>query len=127
MRTFFILFLKHEADSFIDGVKKSLSGKSKSGKLEALAEMQRETRERLLFNFIRDNKDEVFYSVLKNEPWAKKHSAYVDKWMNSKAGDKTSVFAKLLDAKLKVLSDSVSQEPEQTKKKSPKRSFDMER
>lgn len=30
-------------------------------------------------------------------------------------------------AKLKVLSDSVSQEPEQTKKKSPKRSFDMER
>ena len=167
-------FLKHEADKFIDGVKESLSGMTKSGKLEALAEMQRETRERLLFNFIRDNKDEVFYSVLrspsnsfleeerknqtfinfhkianaksfdpqneelmkdlkqydtvlKNEPWAKKHSAYVDKWMNSKAGDKTSVFTKLLDAKLKVLSDSVSQEPEQTKKKSPKRSFDMER
>lgn len=167
-------FLKHEADKFIDGVKESLSGMSKSGKLESLAQMQRETRERLLFNFIRDNKDEVFYSVLrspsnsfleeerksqtfinihkianaksfdsqneelmkalklydsvlKNEPWAKKHSAYVDKWMNSKAGDKTSVFTKLLDAKLKVLSDSVSQEPEQTKKKSPKRSFDMER
>ena len=167
-------FLKHEADKFIDGVKESLSGMTKSEKLEALAEMQRETRERLLFNFIRDNKDEVFYSVLrspsnyfleeerksqafinihkianvksfdpeneelmkalkqydsvlKNEPWAKKHSAYVDKWMNSTAGDKTSVFAKLLDAKLKVLSDSVSQEPEQTKKKSPKRSFDMER
>lgn len=39
----------------------------------------------------------------------------------------SSVFTKLLDAKLKVLSDSVSQEPEQTKKKSPKRSFDMER
>lgn len=54
-------------------------------------------------------------------------SEYADKWMNSKAGDKTSVFTKLLDAKLKVLSDSVSQEPEQTKKKSPKRSFDMER
>ena len=167
-------FLKHEADKFIDGVKGSLSGMTKSGKLEALAEMQRETRERLLFNFIRDNKDEVFYSVLrspsnsfleeerksqtfinlhkianaksfdpqneelmkalkqydsvlKNESWAKKHSAYADKWMNSKAGDKTSVFTKLLDAKLKVLSDSVSQEPEQTKKKSPKRSFDMER
>ena len=167
-------FLKHEADKFIDGVKESLSGMTKSGKLEALAEMQRETRERLLFNFIRDNKDEVFYSVLrsasnsfleeerksqtfinlhkianaksfdpqneelmkalkqydtvlKNEPWAKKHSAYADKWMNSKAGDKTTVFTKLLDAKLKVLSDSVSQEPEQTKKKSPKRSFDMER
>ena len=66
-------------------------------------------------------------TVLKNEPWAKKHSAYADKWMNSKAGDKTTVFTKLLDAKLKVLSDSVSQEPEQTKKKSPKRSFDMER
>ena len=167
-------FLKHEADKFIDGVKESLSGMTKSGKLEALAEMQRETRERLLFNFIRDNKDEVFYSVLrsasnsfleeerksqtfinlhkianaksfdpqneelmkalkqydtvlKNEPWAKKHSAYADKWMNSKAGDKTSVFTKLLDAKLKVLSDFVSQEPEQRKKKSPKRSFDMER
>ena len=169
-----ISFLKHEADKFIDGVKESLSGMTKSEKLEALAEMQRETRERLLFNFIRDNTDEVFYSVLrspsnsfleeerksqtfinlhkianaksfdpqneelmkalkqydsvlKNEPWAKKHSAYVDKWMNSKAGDKTSVFTKLLDAKLKVLSDYVSQEPEQTKKKSPKRSFDMER
>ena len=167
-------FLKHEADKFIDGVKGSLSGMTKSGKLEALAEMQRETWERLLFNFIRDNRDEVFYSVLrspsnsfleeerksqtfinlhkianaksfdpqneelmkalkqydsvlKNEPWAKKHSAYVDKWMNSKAGDKTSVFTKLLDAKLKVLSDFVSQEPEQRKKKSPKRSFDMER
>ena len=53
--------------------------------------------------------------------------AYVDKWMNSKAGDKATVFTKLLDAKLKVLSDSVSQEPEQTKKKSPKRRFDMER
>lgn len=149
-----ISFLKQEADKFIDGVKESLPGMTKSGKLEALAEMQRETRERLLFNFIRDNKDEVFYSVLrspsnsfleeerksqtfinfhkianaksfdpeneelmkalkqydsvlKNEPWAKKHSAYVDKWMNSKVGDKTSVFAKLLDAKLKVLSDSV--------------------
>ena len=147
---------------------------TKSGKLEALAEMQRETRERLLFNFIRDNKDEVFYSVLrspsnsfleeerksqtfinlhkianakyfdpeneelmkalkqydsvlKNEPWANKHSAYADKWMNSKAGEKATVFTKLLDAKLKVLSDFVSQEPEQTKKKSPKRSFDMER
>lgn len=167
-------FLKHEAEKFIDGVKGSLSGMTKSGKLEVLAEMQRETRERLLLNFIRDNKDEVFYSVLrspsnsfleeerksqtfinlhkianaksfdpqneelmkalkqydtvlKNEPWAKKHSAYVDKWMNSKAGDKATVFTKLLDAKLKVLSDSVSQEPEQTKKKSPKRSFDMER
>lgn len=167
-------FLKHEADKFIDGVKESLSGMSKSGKLESLAEMQRETRERLLFNFIRDNKDEVFYSVLrspsnsfleeerksqtfinlhkianaksfdpdneelmkalkqydsvlKNEPWAKNHSEYVDKWINSKAGDKTSVFTKLLDAKLKVLSDSVGQEPEQTKKKSPKRRFDMER
>ena len=47
--------------------------------------------------------------------------------MNSKAGDKTTVFTKPLDAKLKVLSDSVSQEPEQTKKKSPKRSFDMKR
>lgn len=167
-------FLKHEADKFIDGVKESLSGMTKSGKLEALAEMQRETRERLLLNFIRDNTDEVFYSVLrspsnsfleeerksqtfinlhkiantksfdpqneelmkalkqydtvlKNEPWAKNHSEYADKWMNSKAGDKTTVFTKLLDAKLKVLSDSVSQEPEQTKKKSPKRSFDMER
>ena len=167
-------FLKHEADKFIDGVKESLSGMTKSGKLETLAEMQRETRERLLFNFIRDNKDEVFYSVLispsnsfleeerksqtfinihkianaksfdpqneelmkalkqydtvlKNEPWAKNHFAYVDKWMNSKAGDKATVFTKLLDAKLKVLSDSVSQEPEQTKKKSPKRRFDMER
>ena len=167
-------FLKHEADKFIDGVKESLSGMTKSGKLEALAEMQRETRERLLFNFIRDNKDEVSYSVLrspsnsfleeerksqtfiklykianaksfdpqneelmkalkqyntvlKNEPWAKKHSAYVDKWMNSKAGDKTSVFTKLLDAKLKVLSDSVSSEPERAKKPSHKRSFDMER
>ncbi len=166
--------LKHEADSFIDGVKKSISGIPKNGKLETLAEMQSETREQLLFNFIRDNKDEVFYSVLrsssnsfleeerksqtfinihkianaksfdpdneelmkalkqydsvlKNEPWAKNHSAYVDKWMNSKAGDKATVFTKLLDAKLKVLSDFVSQEPEQTKKKSPKRSFDMER
>lgn len=59
-------FLKHEADKFIDGVKESLSGMTKSGKLEALAEMQRETRERLLFNFIRDNKDEVFYSVLRS-------------------------------------------------------------
>ena len=39
----------------------------------------------------------------------------------------SSVFTKLLDAKLKVLSDSVSQEPEPTKKKSPKQSFDMER
>ena len=66
-------------------------------------------------------------SVLKNAPWAKKHSAYVDKWMNSKAGDKTSVFAKLLDAKLKVFSNSVSSEPERTKKTSHKRSFDMER
>ena len=147
---------------------------TKSEKLETLAEMQRETRERLLFNFIRDNKDEVFYSVLrspsnsflekkrksqtfinlhkianaksfdpqneelmkalkqynsvlKNESWTKKHSAYADKWMNSKAGEKATVFTKLLDAKLKVLSDFVSQEPEQTKKKSPKRSFDMER
>ena len=162
-------FLKHEADKFIDGVKESLSGMTKSKKLETLAEMQRETRERLLFNFIRDNKDEVFYSVLrspsnsfleeerksqtfinlhkianaksfdpqneelmkalkqynsvlKNESWTKKHSAYADKWMNSKTGNKTSVFAKL-----KVFSDSVSQESEQTKKKSPKRSFDMER
>ena len=43
-------FLKHEADKFIDGVKESLSGMTKSGKLETLAEMQRETRERLLFN-----------------------------------------------------------------------------
>lgn len=167
-------FLKHEADKFIDGVKESLSGVSKSGKLETLAQMQRETRERLLFNFIRDNKDEVFYSVLRspsnsfleeerksqtfinlhkianaksfdpkseelmkilkqydtvlnNEPWAKKHSAYVDKLMNSKAGDKTSVFTKLLDAKLKVLSDSVSSEPERAKKPVHKRSFDMER
>lgn len=167
-------FLKHEADSFIDGVKKSISGISKNGKLETLAEMQSETRERLLFNFIRDNKDEVFYSVLrsssnsfleeerksqtfinihkianvksfdpdneelmkalkqydsvlKNEPWAKKHSEYADKWMNSKAGNKATVFTKLLNAKLKVLGDSVSQEPEKTKKKSPKRSFDMER
>lgn len=59
-------FLKHEADKFIDDVKESLSGMTKSGKLEALAEMQRETRERLLFNFIRDNKDEVFYSVLRS-------------------------------------------------------------
>lgn len=59
-------FLKHEADKFIDGVKESLSGVSKSGKLETLAQMQRETRERLLFNFIRDNKDEVFYSVLRS-------------------------------------------------------------
>lgn len=59
-------FLKHEADKFIDGVKESLSGMTKSGKLEALVEMQRETRERLLFNFIRDNKDEVFYSVLRS-------------------------------------------------------------
>lgn len=147
---------------------------TKSGKLETLAQMQRETRERLLFNFIRDNKDEVFYSVLrspsnsfleeerksqtfinlhkianaksfdpqneelmkalkqydtvlKNEPWAKKHSAYADKWINRKAGDKTSVFTKLLDAKLKVLSDSVSSEPERAKKPSHKRSFDMER
>ena len=147
---------------------------TKSGKLETLAERQSETRERLLFNFIRDNKDEVFYSViispsnsfleeerksqtfinihkianaksfdpdneelmkalkqydsvLKNEPWAKNHSEYVDKCINSKAGDKATVFTKLLDAKLKVLSDSVSQEPEQTKKKSPKRRFDMER
>lgn len=31
-------FLKHEADKFIDGVKESLSGISKSGKLETLAE-----------------------------------------------------------------------------------------
>ena len=147
---------------------------TKSGKLETLAERQSETRERLLFNFIRDNKDEVFYSViispsnsfleeerksqtfinihkianaksfdpdneelmkalkqydsvLKNEPWAKNHSEYVDKWINSKAGDKATVFTKLLDAKLKVLSDSVSQEPEQTKKTSPKRRFDMAR
>ena len=38
-----------------------------------------------------------------------------------------SSFTKLLDAKLKVLSDSVSQESKQTKKKSPKRRFDMER
>lgn len=50
-------FLKHEADKFIDGVKESLSGMTKSGKLEALAEMQRETRERLLFNFFRNNTD----------------------------------------------------------------------
>lgn len=167
-------FLKHEADKFIDGVKESLSGMTKSGKHESLAEMQRETQGRLLFNFIRDNKDEVFYSVLrspsnsfleeerksqtfinihkianaksfdpdneelmktlkqydtvlKNEPWAKKHSAYVDKWMNSKAGDKTSVFTKLLDAKLKVLSDSVRQEPAQRKKKAHRRDYDMER
>ncbi len=41
--------LKHEADKFIDGVKASLSDMTKSGKLESLAEMQRETRERLLF------------------------------------------------------------------------------
>lgn len=167
-------FLKHKADSFIDGVKKSLSGKSKSEKLETLTEMQRETRERLLFNFVRHNKDEVFYSVLrspsnsfleeehksqtfinlhkiakaksfepqneelmkalkqydsvlKNEPWAKKHSTYVDKWMKSKAGDKTFVFTKLLDAKLKVLSDSVSHESEQRKKKTHRRDYDMER
>ena len=33
-----ILFLKHESDSFIDGVKKSLSSISKSGKLETLLE-----------------------------------------------------------------------------------------
>lgn len=59
-------FLKHEADKFIDGVKEALSGMTKSEKLETLAEMQRETRERLLFNFIRDNKDEVFYSVLRS-------------------------------------------------------------
>lgn len=39
---------------------------TKSEKLETLAEMRRETRERLLFNFIRDNKDEVFYSVLRS-------------------------------------------------------------
>lgn len=167
-------FFKHEADKFINGVKESLSGMTKSGKLEALAEIQRETREWLLFNFIRDNKDEVFYyvlrspsnsfleeerksqtfinlhkianaksfapqneelmkalkqydSVLKNEPRAKKHSTYADKWMNSKAGDKTSVFAKLLDAKLKVLSDFVSHEPEQRKKKTHRRNYDMER
>ena len=66
-------------------------------------------------------------TVLKNEPWAKKHSAYADKWMNSKAGDKTTVFTKLLDAKLKVLSDSVSSEPEQRKKKAHRRDYDMER
>lgn len=66
-------------------------------------------------------------TVLNNEPWAKKHSAYVDKWMNSKVGDKTSVFTKFLEAKLKVLSDSVSSEPERAKKPSHKRSFDMER
>ena len=30
-------------------------------------------------------------TVLKNEPWAKKHSAYADKWMNSKAGEKGNV------------------------------------
>ena len=47
--------------------------------------------------------------------------------MNSKAGDKNSVFAKLLDAKLKVLSDSVSSEPEQRKKKAHRRDYDMER
>ena len=47
--------------------------------------------------------------------------------MNSKAGDKTSVFAKLLDAKLKVLSDSVSSDPEQRKKKAHRRDYDMER
>lgn len=31
-------FLKHEADKFIDGEKESLSGMTKSGKLETLAE-----------------------------------------------------------------------------------------
>ena len=59
-------FLKHEADKFIDSVKESLPGMTKSGKLDTLAEMQSETRERFLFNFIRDNKDEVFYSVLRS-------------------------------------------------------------
>ena len=59
-------FLKHEADSFIDEVKKSLSGKSKSEKFKTLTEIQRETRERLLFNFVKHNKVEVFYSVLRS-------------------------------------------------------------
>lgn len=43
--------------------------------------------------------------------------------MNSKAGDKTYVFTKLLDSKLKVLSDSVSSEPERAKKPSQKSLF----
>ena len=66
-------------------------------------------------------------SVLKSEPWAKNHSDYVDKWLNSKAGDKSTVFTKILDAKLKVMEESISNEPEQKKKQSHKRSFDMER
>ena len=37
-------FLKHEADKFIDGVKESLSGMTKSGKLEALAPEQRKKK-----------------------------------------------------------------------------------
>ena len=66
-------------------------------------------------------------SVLKNEPWAKNHSDYIDKWLNSKAGDKSTVFTKILDAKLKVMEESINNEPEQKKKQSHKRSFDMER
>ncbi|MBR4790512.1 MAG: hypothetical protein IK024_06440 [Treponema sp.] len=66
-------------------------------------------------------------SVLKNEAWAKCHAEHVEKWLNSKSGDSSTVFTKLLDAKLKVLSETIAQDPEQTKKKAHMRNYDMER
>lgn len=166
--------LKNKADSLITDVKKSLEGIPKSGKCELLKEMQTQTHDRLLFDFIRDNQEaeidfivrdpsksfleeerraqtyqsiqtvlntafydpdnkalssalKQFDSVLKNEPWAKRHAEHVHKWLNSKAGNQATVLTKLLDAKLKVLSETIAQEPEQTKKKFHKRDYDMER
>ena len=52
-----------------------------------------------------------FYdNVLKTENWAQKHSLTVEKWINSKAGNKDTVFFKILNAKIQLKKEALNQE-----------------
>lgn len=54
-----------------------------------------------------------FYdSVLKKDGWAKDHLQDFENWTNDRTGNQQAVYAKILDAKFKVLEDSIVQEPE---------------
>ena len=54
-----------------------------------------------------------FYdSVLKKDGWAKDHLQDFENWTNDRTGNQHAVYAKILDAKFKVLEESIVQEPE---------------
>lgn len=98
-----------ESKSFLDEERKAQTFKCVNQVLDAKSFDPNDTELMKALSF--------YDSVLKNDNWAGKHLREFENWTNDKTGNQQAVYAKVLDAKFKVLNETIVQEPEKKPQK----------